>query len=228
MDSDTRLKGDIAKKILKIVLKILYQILIILCILLILVILMQKISDSNKSLLGYRLFRVVTGSMEPEYDIGVVVLSKEIPVNDINVGDDIVYFGKYGDYMGKIIMHEVVAIDKDENGNNYNFHAKGLHSTSTEDPQIKADQIYGVVKFKSKILTILYELATSIYSSFVIVTILVLNVFMSFKCSGKQYSLPEHYEEDVEEQEEEYFEEDVEVEEIELEEEEDKEDTNED
>ena len=42
-------------------------------------------------------------------------------------------------------------IDKDANGN-LNFHARGLHSSSVEDPQIKDSQIYGVVKFKSKIL----------------------------------------------------------------------------
>ena len=220
MENDTRSKKDIAKKILKIVLKILYQILIIMCIVLILIILVQKVSDSNRTVFGYRLFRVITGSMEPEYDIGVVVICKETPANDIQIGDDIVYFGKYGEYLGKIIMHEVIGIDKDENGNNTNFHAKGLHSASVEDPQIKPDQIYGTVKFKSGILTKLYDLATSIYSSFVIVTVLVLNVFVSFKFSGKNkvQQLEEYYEEEAE-VEEEYIEEDVE-EEIETEEEE--------
>ena len=82
-------------------------------------------------------------------------------------------------------MHKVTKIDVDEN-NNLNFHAQGLHDNSIEDPQIKANQIYGVVKFKSGLLSILYKLATSIYSSFVIITILVLNVFISFKFSGKK------------------------------------------
>lgn len=211
MESDTRSKGNIAKKILKIVLKILYQILIMLCVILTIIILLQKISDSNKTILGYRIFRVITGSMEPEYDVGVVVICKETPANEINVGDDIVYLGTYGDYSGKIIMHEVVGIDKDENNNNINFHAKGLHSASVEDPQIKTNQIFGVVKHQSGILTILYELATSIYSAFIIISVLVLNVFISFKFSGKNkvQELDEHYEE----VDEEYIEEDVEVEE---------------
>lgn len=197
MENDTRLKSNIAKKIIKIVLKILYQILIIMCVILTIIIVFQKITNSNRSIAGYRIFRVITGSMEPEYDIGQVVISKEVDVKDIKVGDDIVYLGKYGEYNGKIIMHSVVAIDKDESGN-LNFHAKGLHSSSVEDPQIKASQIYGVVKFKSKILTILYELATSIYSSFIIITVLVLNVFISFKLTGKNriQQLEEHYEEE--------------------------------
>lgn len=219
MENDTRSKSDVAKKILKIVFKILYQILIILCVLLIIIVVLQKVSDSHRTILGYRIFRVITGSMEPEYDIGTVVICKEVDVNDIKVGNDIVYLGKYGEYNGKIIMHEVIDIDKDENGNNTNFHAKGLHSQSVEDPQIKPDQIFGVVKFKSGILTILYNLATSIYSSFVIVTILVLNVFISFKFTGnKTQQLEEHYEDEEYIEDDEYIEEDVEIEEDETEE----------
>ena len=185
MENDTRSKSNIAKKILKIVLKISYQIIIIICLLLTMIVVLQKVTDSNRSIGGYRIFRVITGSMEPEYDIGEVVICKETDPNEIEVGQDIVYKGTYRDYSGKIIMHEVVGIDRDEN-NNLNFRAKGLHSASIEDPQIKANQIYGVVRHKSGILTLLYKLATSIYSAFVIITILVLNVFISFKFSGKE------------------------------------------
>ena len=172
------------EKVVKIVSKILYQILVIICLVVAAVIILQKVTDSNRSIAGYRIFRVITGSMEPEYDVGEVVISKEVDPKSIKVGDDIVYLGTYGEYNGKIIMHSVIAIDTDENGN-LNFHAKGLHSSSVEDPQIKGSQIYGVVKFKSGILTVLYKLATNIYSLFVIISILVLNVFISFRVSGK-------------------------------------------
>lgn len=185
MGEDIRSKKSTIKKVIKIISKILYQILVVLCLIVAAVIIFQKITDSNKSIGGYRIFRVITGSMEPEYDVGEVVISKEVDPNSIEVGDDIVYLGTYGEYKGKIIMHSVVAIDKDENGN-LNFHAKGLHSSSVEDPQIKANQIYGVVKFKSIILTVLYKLATNIYSLFIIITILALNVFISFRLSGKE------------------------------------------
>ena len=172
------------EKVIKIVSKIVYQILIILCLVVSAVIVLQKVSNSNRSIAGYRIFRVITGSMEPEYDVGEVVISKEVDPKKIKIGDDIVYLGTYGEYKGKIIMHAVIGIDTDEKGN-LNFHAKGLHSSSVEDPQIKESQIYGVVKFKSGILTVLYKLATNIYSLFVIITILVLNVFISFRISGK-------------------------------------------
>ncbi len=175
---------DIAMKTLKTALKILYQILVIFCVILTIIIVLQKITNSNKTIFGYRIFRIITGSMEPEYQVGTVVVCKETPINEIKVGDDIVYLGTYGEYNGKIIMHKVMEIDKDENSNIINFHAKGAHSASVEDPQIKPNQIFGVVKFQSQILTTLYELATSKFSAFIIITILVLNVFIAFK-SGK-------------------------------------------
>ena len=213
MESDIHSKGNIAKKTLKIVLKLLYQLLIVLCVILTIIILLQKVSNNNRTIFGYRIFRVITGSMEPQYDVGTVVICKEVPINNIKVGDDIVYLGTYGDYNGKIIMHSVINIDKDENNNNINFHAKGLHSASMEDPQIKPNQIFGIVKIQSGILTKLYELATSIYSAFIIITILVLNVFISFRISGneKVQKIEQSYE--IEENEEVEYTEDEEVEE---------------
>ena len=192
------------KNIIRLILKILYQILVVFCLLLAAVIILQRVSNSNKSIAGYRIFRVISGSMEPEYDVGEVVISKEVNPKNIKVGDDIVYLGKYGEYNGKIIMHSVVAIENDENGN-LRFHAKGLHVGSVEDPQITESQIYGVVKFKSKILTVLYQLATNIYSVFAIITVLALNVFIAFRTPKNQkiQQLAEINEE-VEEEEDDY------------------------
>ena len=217
MESDTARRNRMLKKIIKMILKIAYQILIIMCVLLIAIIVLQKVTANNKSIGGYRIFRVITGSMSPEYDVGEVVVSKEVDPNTIEVGDDIVYQGLYGEYNGKIIMHKVIGIDKDENGE-LTFHAKGLHEGSVEDPLIKPSQIYGEVKFKSGILTLLYELATSIYSSFVIITILVLNVFITFRVTEKRKVRPveqddDEYEEDDDEDEydeDEYIEEEFE------------------
>ena len=183
MMEDNRPKIN-AKKIIKTVLIILYQILVIMALILTMVIVLQRISANNQSIGGYKIFRVITGSMEPEYEVGEVVISKEVNPKDIKVGDDIVYLGRVGEYSGKIIMHNVVAIDTDENGDLI-FHAKGLQSNSVEDPQIREEQIYGVVIYTSSILTILYDLATNIYSIFAIVIILVLNVFIAFNTPKK-------------------------------------------
>lgn len=230
MENDIYSKNDIIKKVIKIIFKIFYQILIIFCFILTAIIILQKIIDSNGSIGGYRIFRVITGSMIPQYDIGEVVISKTIDPSTIKVGDDIVYRGTYGEYNGKIIMHEVIGIDKDQN-NNFTFHAKGLASGSVEDPQIKPSQIYGVVKYKSAILAILYDLATNIYTAFIIIFILVLNVFIAFKFPEKiklkqlaESGITSDSDEDAELEDEEKIEEnnDIDVEENAKDEQEDK------
>lgn len=228
MGSDKEARKKLTKKIINIVLKIMYQILIIFCVLLTMVIVLQKVTNGNKSIAGYRLFRVITGSMIPEYDVGEVVIARETNPNEIKVGDDIVYQGNFGEYNGKIIMHKVTQIDKNEDGT-LTFHAKGLHSASVEDPLIRANQIYGVVKLKSGLLTLLYKLASSIYSAFIIITVLVLNVYVSFRFTGKtkrvqvlEETEDEEYYEDEEyetEYDEEYEDEEYDEEEIEEDEE---------
>lgn len=187
---EENVKGNLIKNIFKIGMKIFYNLFIILCVLLILIILLQRITDSSGSLAGYRIFRVVTGSMLPEYDIGEVVICKKVDGSEIKEGNDIVYKGSTGELKGKIIMHEVVKIEVNED-KNLIFHAKGTRNAQEDPDQIREDQIYGVVKFKSGILTLLYKLATSIYSSFIIITILVINVFISFKVTGKRAPVQE-------------------------------------
>ena len=68
MENDIYSKNDIIKRVIKIIFKIFYQILIIFCFILTAIIILQKITDSNGSIGGYRIFRVITGSMIPQYD----------------------------------------------------------------------------------------------------------------------------------------------------------------
>ena len=213
---EKREKGNLIKNIFKVTMKIAYNLLIVLCVLLTLVIVLQRITDSSGSLGGYRIFRVVTGSMLPQYEVGEVVLCKQTEGSQIKVGDDIVYKGSTGELDGKIIMHEVVKIETNKD-NNLIFHAKGISNKQEDPDEIREDQIYGVVKVKSKILTVLYKLATSIYSSFIIITVLVINVFISFKITGKRPDIQE-LEAGVEEKDDIVLEE-IDFEEIDLEDE---------
>ena len=101
-------KKDILKKILKVVPKILYDILIIFCVALILVVVWQIITDNNESIGGYRLFRIISGSMVPEFNVDEVVVCKDTESEDIEIGNVIVYRGKTGELTNTLIMHEVI------------------------------------------------------------------------------------------------------------------------
>lgn len=176
---NNNIESNMLRKILKVIFRIIYNIVIILCILLIAIIVLQKVTDNNGSIAGYRIFRVVSGSMIPRFDIGEVVICKQVTGDEIELGDTIVYRGKTGDLNGKLIMHEVIAKIYDEN-DNLKITAKGLLN-GIEDPDITEDEVLGVVKLSSTVLSLLYNLTTSTYSSFIIIFILAINVFISFR-----------------------------------------------
>ena len=184
--------NNIAKKILKVLPKFLYDLLIIFCVLLTIVIVLQRITDSNQSFYGIRIFSVASGSMVPQFGIGEVVICQDVNPKDIEEGDVIVYRGNIGDLQNRLVMHEVIGIDTDENGYR-TFHVKGIQNTAG-DPDVKENQVLGKVIIKSLILSILYALATSTYASFIIIVILVINVFLAFKPSKEPMQLNEHNE----------------------------------
>ena len=65
-------------KFIKFLLKFIKVIVWIFVLLVIFVILVQRIFDNRVSIGSYRMFTVVTGSMEPVYKVGDVVISKEV------------------------------------------------------------------------------------------------------------------------------------------------------
>ena len=173
------MKKKSAKRIFNLIWKIIYYFIIIICILLILVIFMQRATNNNKAVGGLRLFRVISGSMVPQYDVGQVVICKNVDVLELKEGDTIVYIGNTGEYNGKIIMHNIVSIRTDENGKMI-ITTQGIYNT-VGDPEITEEQIYGKVIAKARILTILDDLSNNIYTFFVIIIVLVLNVFISWR-----------------------------------------------
>jgi signal peptidase len=122
----------------------------------IIVVCLQRFSDNKISFFNYRMFTVISGSMEPKYKIGDVLISKEVDPSTIKVGDAVSYLGTAGDFKDKVITHEVVSIKTDEDGK-YLFQTKGL-ANLFEDPTISESQIYGVVIYRSIILSIIYRI----------------------------------------------------------------------
>jgi signal peptidase len=138
----------------------------------IIVVCLQRFSDNKISFFDYRMFTVISGSMRPKYDIGDVLISKTVNPSTIKVGDTISYLGTQGDFGGKVITHQVVKIEKGKDGK-YLFHAKGL-ANLVEDPVISESQLYGVVIYRSVVLSTIYRIvATQIgFYLFIIIPIM--------------------------------------------------------
>ncbi len=156
--------NDKWKKIIKRVLDIVIAIFVVLFLV---VVCLQRFSGNKISFFDYRLFVVASGSMEPKYKIGDVLISKEVKPSDIKVKDTISYLGRKGDLQDKIITHQVVSIDKDADGK-YLFHTKGL-SNVIEDPIVYEDQVFGVVKHKMILLSFVYKVVGKPFGMFIFV-----------------------------------------------------------
>ena len=97
-------------KILKLIGNIIYALAFILVILVLLVVITQRLSNNEISLGGYRIYNTATGSMIPEYEIGDILISKEVKPEEIQIGDDITYMSREKSTYGKLITHSVVDI----------------------------------------------------------------------------------------------------------------------
>src|SRR5574344_1601850 len=104
------IKKVMNNKVVQIIVKIIKAILTIFIVALAAVIIVQRLSNNRVSIGGIKLFTVVTGSMVPKYNVGDMLIAKEIAAKDLKVGDDLVYIGKVGDFKGKIITHEIINI----------------------------------------------------------------------------------------------------------------------
>ena len=116
--------------------------------------------NNSLSLGGYRIFIVATGSMEPKYLVSDVLLSKEVAISEINVGDDVVYQGKEGTFKDKVVTHQV--IEKWEEDGTYKFITKGI-ANEEADPEITGSQIYGKVQAKIRSLSYIGKVISNLY-----------------------------------------------------------------
>lgn len=153
-----KIKGN---KLLKTIGQIIYILIFILVILMLIVVILQRSTDNSVSLGGFRLFTIATGSMEPKYKVGDILISKEIEPSEIKVGDDIVYKGEKGVLKDRAITHQVISIEKIENGN-YKIITKGINNTE-QDPEITQNQVYGKVIYKVHTLSFIGKMITNIY-----------------------------------------------------------------
>lgn len=146
---------------MKVIGRILNTLMVFIIVLVLAFAVVQKSSDNRGSICGIKIFTVITGSMIPVYDIGDIIIVKEVDPEEIKVGDDIVYKGEKGSYKNKTITHRVIFINEKEDGN-YQIVTKGVANTA-QDPEINQTQVLGKVIFDVPILSYILKIITNIY-----------------------------------------------------------------
>lgn len=137
-------------------------------ILIVSIILFQRLFNNNVSIGSYRMFTIATGSMEPEYQVNDVIISKEVSLDSIKAGDDLVYLGAEGSYKDKVITHRVIRVNKGEKG--YAFTTKGIANPS-EDPEISGDNVYGIVTYRPVVLSFLSHILNNSYGQYFLIIV---------------------------------------------------------
>jgi signal peptidase len=167
-------------KILDIIFTIIKLICVVILILLIIALAMQRFSNNENAIGGIRIFNVATGSMIPKYEVGDILIVKEVDTNELEVGDDITYLGKVSTFAGRVVTHQIIQIEESETGEKI-FHTKGI-ANDTEDPEITADQIYGKVIYKCVVLSLLTKLMNNMAAFYIVVFIpLGILIFLQIK-----------------------------------------------
>ena len=196
-------------RILRSIISIIKFILSIIIILIVGIILVQRFSNNNISVAGFRIFTVVTESMVPKYEVGDVLLVRQTNPTDIKVEDDVTYMGKIGAFADKIVTHQVIKIESGEDGK-LKFHTKGI-ANDAEDPLVSEEQIYGVVQTKLEILTYLNGIINNMYGMYFLIiiplAIIIFTEFRSFKEESKYIDDEEDDEEDDNSEENDEYEE---------------------
>jgi len=155
-------------KLSNVIIGIIKAICVIVLVILIVAIALQRFSNNNISFFGYRVFNVASESMVPEYQIGDILLVKEVELDSLEIGNNITYFGEKGDFAGKVVTHQLIEIENSEKGKIY--HTKGI-ANPEEDPTIRGDQIYGKVIYKAFLVSKLSKILNNMYAFYFLIFI---------------------------------------------------------
>ncbi len=86
-------------------------------------------------LAGYKIYSVVSGSMEPKYPVGSVVYIKPVEFDKIEVGDPIAFH--WGSK--KVVTHQVVEINKE----NQTFTTQGVANNVADGSPVAYSDVIG-------------------------------------------------------------------------------------
>ena len=124
---------------------------------------------SSRQLGGYRLFEVLTSSMESVYPRGSIIIVKDTPANELVVGDDITFLRSDN----HVITHRIIEIKEDyENNGQRGFVTKGVDNSNADDEVVLVQNVVGrVVRGFPRVGTVLSWIGNNLW--------LVLFLFLS-------------------------------------------------
>ena len=161
-------------KIIKLIKNIICWTLIAVLVFTLVVFFMSRINGSTPSVFGYSIFRVSSGSMEPELMVGDIILDKTVDnPKDLKVGDVITF--KSSDYGDLLVTHKVIKAPYEENGK-LMLQTKGI-ANEVEDKPISVDNVKGIMICKVDYLDTVYNVFLSPWGLLILIALIVIIFF---------------------------------------------------
>ncbi len=175
-DTIDKIKNSTAFRAARLVKNIICWILILILAITMVIFLTTRIQGNTPTVFGYTIFRISTGSMEPELMTGDVILDKVMDdETEIAVGDVITFEGG-SQFDGKLVTHKVIkAPYTDENGNTM-LQTHGI-ANELDDTPISIDQVRAKMICKVPFIDTLYNLFLT-PSGLIILILLIILVFI--------------------------------------------------
>ncbi|MDD6275236.1 MAG: signal peptidase I [Clostridia bacterium] len=107
---------------------------------------MRAAGGQIPSVLGYSVMQIQTGSMEPEYEIGTVIVTKKTDAVKLKKGDVISFYSTDSLISGKVNTHRIVSVRYDDEGYPI-FMTKGDANQAADRMEVDSERIIGKVIF---------------------------------------------------------------------------------
>ena len=130
------------------VLPALVTVLLICTVIICFTVVVQVLTKGYATFFGNSLFRVVTGSMEPEIPPGTLILSRETDIDDLEMGDVICFQSLSPSMRGRMITHRIIGKTVDENGA-VSLQTKGDANPSADGYPVTEANLVGKVVWRS-------------------------------------------------------------------------------
>ncbi len=169
-------------KIVKKITSIITAIIFIICLLLLLLVMMTpKDATGNKrvNIAGYSIMNVLTGSMEPTYHVGDVIVIKKANADELKVKDVITFISTDEKLNGQAVTHRIINITE-ENGQK-KFETKGDNNKVKDETLVSEDKILGKVQFKIPFVGKAVNFMQTNRAAFFLIIILPMLAIMAFE-----------------------------------------------
>lgn len=138
-------KQTVANKIGSALANIALVIALIIC----LTVVVQVTTNGYVQIGGFSLFRIITGSMEPELPVGSLIICQDTPISQIETNDIVCFRSKNPQILGQIVTHRVVNITVSGDGAVL-LETKGDANLSADAEYVTQDNLIGKVNYYSK------------------------------------------------------------------------------